>query len=110
MEIEVIQDLIKMDEETRNKINNAHELKYKLKQAIEQEKKKLTDEAWANVEAQVKSMREEIRTTHEKKQAEAKAKAMYEKESKRITEMFNANKERWIQMIADYTVGKREQE
>ena len=73
MEIEVIQDLIKMDEETRNKINNAHELKYKLKQAIEQEKKKLTDEAWANVEAQVKSMREENRTTHEKKQAEAKA-------------------------------------
>ena len=70
MEIEVIQDLIKMDEETRNKINNAHELKYKLKQA----------------------------------------KAMYEKESKRITDMFNANKERWIQMIADYTVGKREQE
>ena len=110
MEIEVIQDLIKMDEETRNKINNAHELKYKLKQAqaIEQEKKKLTDEAWANVEAQVKSMREEIRTTHEKKQAEAKA--MYEKESQRITDMFNANKERWIQMIADYTVGKREQE
>ena len=108
MEIEVIQDLIKMDEETRNKINNAHELKYKLKQAIEQEKKKLTDEAWANVEAQVKSMHEEIRTTHEKKQAEAKA--MYEKESKRITDMFNANKERWIQMIADYTVGKREQE
>lgn len=108
MEIEVIQDLIKMDEETRNKINNAHELKYKLKQAIEQEKKKLTDEAWANVETQVKSMREEIRTTHEKKQAEAKA--MYEKESKRIIDMFNANKERWIQMIADYTVGKREQE
>lgn len=108
MEIEVIQDLIKMDEETRNKINNAHELKYKLKQAIDQEKKKLTDEAWANVETQVKSMREEIRTTHEKKQAEAKA--MYEKESTRITDMFNANKERWIQMIADYTVGKREQE
>ena len=108
MEIEVIQDLIKMDEETRNKINNAHELKYKLKQAIDQEKKKLTDEAWANVETQVKSMREEIRTTHEKKQAEAKA--MYEKESQRITDMFNANKERWIQMIADYTVGKREQE
>ena len=108
MEIEVIQDLIKMDEETRNKINNAHELKYKLKQAIDQEKKKLTDEAWANVETQVKSMREEIRTTHEKKQAEAKA--MYEKESKRIIDMFNANKERWIQMIADYTVGKREQE
>lgn len=108
MEIEVIQDLIKMDEETRNKINNAHELKYKLKQAIDQEKKKLTDEAWANVETQVKSMREEIRTTHEKKQAEAKA--MYEKESNRITDMFNANKERWIQMIADYTVGKREQE
>ena len=48
MKIEVIQDLIKMDEETRNKINNAHELKYKLKQAIEQEKKKLTDDAWAN--------------------------------------------------------------
>ena len=108
MEIEVIQDLIKMDEDTRNRINNAHELKYKLKQAIEQEKKKLTDEAWANVETQVKSMREEIRTTHEKKQAEAKA--MYEKESTRITDMFNANKERWIQMIADYTVGKREQE
>ena len=108
MEIEVIQDLIKMDEDTRNRINNAHELKYKLKQAIEQEKKKLTDEAWANVETQVKSMREEIRTTHEKKQAEAKA--MYEKESKRFTDMFNANKERWIQMIADYTVGKREQE
>ena len=108
MEIEVIQDLIKMDEETRNKINNAHELKYKLKQAIDQEEKKLTDEAWANVETQVKSMREEIRTTHEKKQAEAKAK--YEKRSKRITDMFNANKERWIQMIADYTVGKREQE
>ncbi len=108
MEIEVIQDLIKMDEDTRNRINNAHELKYKLKQAIEQEKKKLTDEAWANVETQVKSMREEIRTTHEKKQAEAKV--MYEKESKRITDMFYANKERWIQMIADYTVGKREQE
>ena len=108
MEIEVIQDLIKMDEDTRNRINNAHELKYKLKQAIEQEKKKLTDEAWANVETQVKSMREEIRTTHEKKQAEAKA--MYEKESKRIIDTFNANKERWIQMIADYTVGKREQE
>ena len=67
MEIEVIQDLIKMDEDTRNRINNAHELKYKLKQAIEQEKKKLTDEAWANVETQVKSMREEIRTTHEKR-------------------------------------------
>ena len=108
MEIEVIQDLIKMDEDTRNRINNAHELKYKLKQAIEQEKKKLTDEAWANVETQVKSMREEIRTTHEKKQAEAKT--MYEKESKRISDMFYANKERWIQMIADYTVGKREQE
>ena len=56
MKIEVIQDLIKMDEETRNKINNAHELKYKLKQAIEQEKKKLTDDAWANVEAQVLSL------------------------------------------------------
>ncbi len=88
MKIEVIQDLIENGpEETRNKINNAHELKYKLKQAIEQEKKKLTDDACANVEAQVKSMREEIRTTHEKKQAEAKA--MYEKESKRITDMFN---------------------
>ena len=78
--------------------------KYKLKQAIDEEKKKLTDEAWSDVEKQVTSMREEIRMNHEKKQAETKV--MYEKESKRMQDLFNANKDKWIQMIADYTIGK----
>ncbi|MDY6034666.1 MAG: hypothetical protein SPI63_03595, partial [Bulleidia sp.] len=57
-----------------------------------------------DVEKQVTSMREEIRMNHEKKQAETKV--MYEKESKRMQDLFNANKDKWIQMIADYTIGK----
>ena len=43
MEIEAIQDLISDDEETRKRIDELHEKRFRMKQEIEAEKKRLTD-------------------------------------------------------------------
>ena len=94
MEIDAIQELIQLDEDTRKKIDQIHETKFELKQAIEQEKKELSDKAWNDVRERVESTRKELdekiaeneKTTHDQ----------FVKDSAALTKLYEENQERWI--------------
>ena len=63
------------------------------KEGREEEKKKLSDDAWAEVKSKVEQTKKELAQEVAKNQEENKA--LYEKNVQRLTEMYNANKEQW---------------
>lgn len=93
MEMDVILQLIETDEKTREAIQKQYAKRAELKQAVEEEKKKLSDDAWADVKNKVEQTKKELAQEVAKNQEENKA--LYEKNVQRLTEMYNANKEQW---------------
>ena len=99
MEIEAIQDLINDDEETRKRIDELHEKRFRMKQEIEAEKKKLTEESRAAVNAQVEATRKEL---DEKSQKDEEAsKAYFARESEKLRSSFAENKDRWRKELVE---------
>ena len=99
MEIEAIQDLISDDEETRKRIDELHEKRFRMKQEIEAEKKRLTEESRAAVNAQVEATRKELDEKIQKD--EAASKAYFDRESEKLRSSFAGNKERWRKELVE---------
>ncbi|HCV54683.1 MAG: hypothetical protein PUE98_00520 [Galactobacillus timonensis] len=99
MEIEAIQDLISDDEETRKRIDELHEKRFRMKQEIEAEKKRLTEESRAAVNAQVEATRKELDEKIQKD--EAASKAYFDRESEKLRSSFAENKEKWRKELVD---------
>ena len=93
MEMDAILQLIETDEKTREAIQKECAKRAELKQAVEEEKKKLSDDAWADAKSKVEQTKKELAQEVAKNQEENKA--LYEKNFQRLTEMYNANKEQW---------------
>ena len=93
MEMDAILQLIETDEKTREAIQKECAKRAELKQAVEEEKKKLSDDAWADAKSKVEQTKKELAQEVAKNQEENKA--LYEQNVQRLTEMYNANKEQW---------------
>ena len=93
MEMDAILQLIDTDEKTRAAIQKQYQKRNELKQAVEEEKKKISDEAWAEVRKKVEETKKELDVKIECDQKENQA--FYEKNVKRLTEMYNENKNKW---------------
>jgi rubrerythrin len=93
MEMDAILQLIDTDEKTREAIETQYAKRTQLKQAVEDEKKKISDDLWAEVRSKVEETKKELNAKVEEDQKENQS--MYEKNVKRLTDMYNANKEAW---------------
>lgn len=93
MEIDAIQKLIETDEKTRSRIQAQYQKRSELKEAVESEKKKLSDEAWAAAKKKVADRRQEL---NDRIAVEEKANdAYYDKASRQLKETFEKNKDAW---------------
>jgi multidrug efflux pump subunit AcrB len=99
MEIEAIQELIQMDEDTRKKVDDIHAKKFQVKQDVDQAKKDLYDQAWEEVKAQVDKTKQELDDGIAKNEADTRA--AYEKDSAALTALYNQNREKWIEELTD---------
>ena len=107
MEIEAIQDLIKNDEETRQRIETQHEKRYKLKQELEAEKKRLTLEMQAAAQAQVDTTRKQL---DEQIKKEAENNQIYlVKASGDLQAMYDKIKERWRHELFNRVVKEKQE-
>lgn len=93
MEVDAIMQLIETDEKTRDFIQKQYQLRNENKQAVEDEKKRISDEAWKEVHQKVEETKKELdaRIEQDKKENECG----YQKSVKRINEMYEANKDTW---------------
>lgn len=106
MEMDAILKLIETDEKTRERIQDEYQKRDDLKQAVEQEKKKLSDEAWADVKKKVEDTKNELNAKVESDQKENEA--LYQTSVKRITDMYNANKDTWCKTLVERIVTNQE--
>ncbi len=88
-----ILQLIETDEKTRLAIQEQYAKRTQLKQAVEDEKKKISDDLWAEVRSKVEETKKELNAQVEADQKENES--VYEKNVKRLTDMYNTNKETW---------------
>lgn len=106
MEMDAILKLIETDEKTRARIQEQYQKRDDLKQAVEDEKKKLSDEAWADVKKKVEDTKKELDAKIESDQKENET--VYQTSVKRITDMYNANKDTWCKTLVDRIVNNQE--
>ncbi len=99
MEIEAIQELIQMDEDTRKKVDDIHAKKYQIKQDTDQAKKEISEQAWKDVNAKVDATK--IKLDDEIVQKETATQVAYEKASAALTALYQDNREKWIQQLTD---------
>ncbi|MEE8808239.1 MAG: hypothetical protein SOI44_07480 [Lactimicrobium sp.] len=93
MEIDAIQKLIDTDEKVRQEVKDVYDRRAQLKQAIVDEEKKMSDDAWAAVNARVESTKAEL---EEKVKADdAQNQAYYSKASADLQKQFDASHEKW---------------
>lgn len=106
MEMDAILKLIETDEKTRARIQEQYQKRDDLKQAVEDEKKKLSDEAWADVKKKVEDTKKELDAKIESDQKENET--VYQTSVKRITDMYNANKDTWCKTLVERIVNNQE--
>lgn len=97
MEIDAILKLIETDEKVRSQVQEVHDKKNQLKQRIEDEKKKISEDTWKEVYAKVdqtkKALDEKIKTDDLENQA------YYERVSALLQEQYSQNKDKWRKEI-----------
>lgn len=103
MEMDAILRLIDTDEKTRAAIQAQYQKRSMLKQAVEEEKKKLSDEAWAQVHQKVEQTKKELDAKIEADQKENVR--IYEENVKRLNDMYQKNKETWKQDLVNRIIG-----
>lgn len=107
MEIDAIMKLIETDEKVRQEVDDVYDQRQQLKQAIENEKKKLSDEAWAAVNARIdstkKQLEEQAEADHEKNQA------YYDTASQELRAAYEANREKWRRMLYERVLSDEEE-
>ena len=102
-----IMKLIETDEKVRQQVDNVYDQRQQLKQAIENEKKKLSDEAWAAVNARVDSTKKELEA--QVKAEDEKNQAYYDSASAQLQSVYEANKEKWRRMLYDRVLAEDEE-
>lgn len=102
MEIEAIQSLIETDEHVRQQIQDIYDERAQLKKAIEDERKKMSDEAWKEVNETVAKTKAEL--DKKIKDDDALNQEYYARASKQLQDMFDANKESWCNEVYDRIV------
>lgn len=102
MEMDAILQLIETDEKTREEIQTLYAKRKQIKQSVEEEKKKISDGMWAEVHSKVDETKKELDAKIEIDQKENQS--VYEKNVKRLTEMFNANKDVWKKELVDRVI------
>lgn len=102
MEIEAIQNLIETDEHVRQQIEDIYSQRAQLKKAIEEERKKMSDEAWKEVHATVAKTKEEL--DRKIQEDDALNQKYYASASEQLRKMFDANKDTWCKEIYDRIV------
>ncbi len=102
MEMDAILQLIETDEKTREEIQVLYAKRKQIKQSVEEEKKKISDEMWAEVHSKVDETKKELDAKIEIDQKENQS--VYEKNVQRLTEMFNANKDAWKKELVDRVI------
>ena len=109
MEIEAIKKLIETDEQTRAQVQAAHQKKYDQKNAIDAEKKQLSEEAWKAVNDRVASTKKTLDDSIAKNEADNQA--YFKEASAKLTELYARNKDQWRkQLVARITdPGTKEQ-
>jgi len=107
MEIDAIMKLIETDEKVRQQVDNVYDQRQQLKQAIENEKKKLSDEAWAAVNARVDSTKKELEA--QVKAEDEKNQAYYDTASAELQSVYEANKEKWRRMLYERVLSEDEE-
>ncbi|MCH4013295.1 MAG: hypothetical protein LKE64_03010 [Solobacterium sp.] len=107
MEIDAIMKLIETDEKVRQQVDNVYDQRQQLKQAIENEKKKLSNEAWAAVNARVDSTKKELEA--QVKAEDEKNQAYYDTASAELQSVYEANKEKWRRMLYERVLSEDEE-
>lgn len=97
MELNDIQELIHKDELARKKVDDAHQLKYDIKQKIANDKKNISDEAWVNVRKEVDQIKQELDQGIQ--QAARDNNVNFEEVSKNIEKVFETKKDEWCETI-----------
>lgn len=97
MELNDIQELINKDENARKKVDEAHQLKFDIKQKIANEKKSISEQAWIDVKKEVDQIKEELDQGIQ--QAAHDNDANFQEVSKNIEEVFQTKKDEWCETI-----------
>lgn len=99
MEIDVMQKLIAIDKEMRDHMAEKHEKKFQLKQAIEKEREKLSKKMWTEAQKKVDETKEKLDQEISVREAET---ALYlKKETSRLQETFQSNRDRWVKELTE---------
>lgn len=93
MEIDAILKLIETDEKVRKHIQDVHEQRRQLKLAIEEEKKKLSDEAWKEVHEKVAETQKQL--DEKIKCDDAQNEKYYEAASKELQALYDSKCAEW---------------
>lgn len=99
MEIDAIKKLIETDENTRAEVEAQYQKRLNLKKAVEEKKKKLSQEAWDNVNRQVKETKQKLDAMITNDVEENKKN--YAEASKLMQDTFDANKKTWKDEIVE---------
>lgn len=97
MELKDIQELIDKDQATRQKVSDAHQLKYDIKQKIAEDKQKISDKVWFEVNYEVDQIKKEL--DREIQQAELDNTKNFQDGSGQIEEIFQSKKDEWCKTI-----------
>ena len=99
MEIAAIKRLIEQDEKTREAVKKIHQEKFDLTQAIEQEKKELSDDAWKQVNAKVEQTRQQL--NEQIAENDQKNREYYKAESDHLQSIYDSNAKQWRQEFVE---------
>lgn len=108
MEIEVIRKLIEVDKENRNRMETMHEQKFRLRQAIEDEKVKLSEMMWQDAQKKVDATKAEL--DREISMKEEKTEQFLQKEMDRLRKTFQLNQEHWVKELTNRIIGSQTNE
>lgn len=97
MDIDAIKKLIETDENTRAEVMRQVQKRDNLKNTVDAQKKKLAEDAWADVNQQVADTKKQL--DDQIAEIEAKSKAYYEKASANLEEQYNHEHDQWSKDI-----------
>ena len=106
MEIDAILKLIETDERVRKHIQDVHEERRQLKMAVEEEKKQISEEAWAAVHEQVAATQKEL--DEKIKRDDEQNDKYYEAASRELLALYDAKCNEWRKEIYNRVLSDKE--
>lgn len=102
MEIEAIQKLIETDEQVRQQIQDVYQQRNEARQALEAQKKQLSDSAWARVKEQVDQTRKEL--DEGIVQEDTRNQEYLQQASAQLQQLYDAHKETWRKALFERVI------